>query len=597
GTDERADIYSFGCTAYELVTGRPPFNDGSTEDLIEAHRTKLPASVRELRENVPQSLTSLIMRCLQKNPAARPQTADELVTALDAIENEARSPRFTHNVYAAISVVVIALVTLGYFLATRPERADPTVGRVAVAVLPLNHAGGDSTQASLAKGFGDEIASGLVGVPWLRVMSRGGASGFRDQPSYDYRRIGRDLGVEFLLTGSMHEVNGRQLVTVQLINVADGSERWAASFNRPSSELEAERDEIAGSAAESLRPLAAKEFGARAVARPPKYRPNPQAYFLQVQAQQWLDRRGQNVEQSANYFRRAIASDPSYAKAYSGLGMALALYPYFQDKTPAAVREEVVRAARNAIRLDPSLSQPHIALGVAYQQALQWDSAGAEFSTAVHLDAHDVEARVQYGRHLLIRGRTNDALLQFQAAREDDPASALVLSWVSYAYYFLRRRDSARVISDEALNSNSRNLSSVVNGAMIRLGEGDRVQARRLALTAPAQFPLAAYVLAATGTRAETIRRLDEAAKRNPAGAMLNTNRGFSMLGLRDSAAAIDALEKATDAGEIWPTFQPIADPMFDDVRANPRFASLLARVGLRDLSSEQATRPTSRRR
>ncbi len=595
GTDERADIYSFGCMAYELVTGRPPFNDGSTEELVAAHRSLLPTTVRELRGNVPQSLASLIMRCLQKQPAARPQTAEELVAALDEIENEARSPRFTHNVYAAISVVVIALVTLGYFLATRPERADPMEGQVAVAVLPLNHTGGDSTQGSLAKGFADEIASGLVGVPWLRVMSRGGASGLGDQPPYDYKRIGRDLGVRFLLTGSMHEVNGRQLVTVQLINVADGSERWAASFNRPSNELEAERDEIVRSAAESMRALAGRGFSSTQIRRTAK-RPNPQAYFLQVQAQQWLDRRGQSVALSADYFRRAIAIDPQYAKAYSGLSMALSLFPYFQNKPAADVRDELVRAATNAIRLDPSLSQPHIALGLAYQHAFLWDSAGREFATAVRLDGHDVEARVQYGRHLLFRGRTDDALRQLQAARVDDPASALVLSWVSYAYYLLRKLDSSRVISDEALRSNPRNLSAMSLAAWMRFGEGDRVRARKFALLVPRQFPTTAYVLAATGLRGETIRRLDEAARRNPVAWMLNTNRGFAMLGLRDTAAAIDALEQATNAGEIWPSLHPVSDPMFDDLRKSARFVSLLKRVGLSANGADPAPGPNDRR-
>jgi TolB-like protein/Tfp pilus assembly protein PilF len=597
-TDQRADIYSFGCMAYELVTGKVPFDARSREEFVAAHRFAAPGPIGELRENVPPSLTSLIMRCLQKQPAARPQTAEALVAALEEVPMRTSRSHVSIAWYlaiAAMSVAVLSLVAVQYVLNRTSVRSDVARGRVAVAVLPLRHSGGDPTQASLAEGFTDEIATALVEVPWLRVMSRGGAGGFINQREYDYKQIGRELGVNFLLAGSMRERNGHEIVTVQLISAADGSARWAASFDRPSDQLETERDEIARSAAESLRPLAAKALTARPVSGAEKHRPNPQAYFLQVQAQQWLDRRVQSVDQSADYFRRAIAVDPRYAKAYSGLGMSLALYPYFQNTPAAEVRDEILRSARNAIRLDPSLSQPHIALGLAYQHGLRWDSAGAECAAAVRLDGHDVEARVQYGRYLVFRGRTNDAQRQLQAAREDDPASAIVLGWVSYAYYLLRELDSARVISDEALRSSSRNLSTVSLAAWTRFGEGDRVQSRKLALLAPPQFPSTAYILAATGQRTETVQRLDEEARRKPASSMANTSRGFAMMGLRDPAAAIDALERATTAGEIWPSIQPVTDPMFDELRSDARFGSLLERVGLSQLLAQQGPHPTRR--
>ena len=590
-SDHRADIYSFGCTAYELLCGRPPFEGDSADDLIAAHAASVPQSLSVLRPEIPPELVKLVSRCLEKRPEARPQNAAELAEALDSVAAPTAKPkqrRRTRTVAAASLLTVASLALGGYYVVSSRDSIASTstaAGPVTVAVLPLRSIGGDSTHALFVDGLGDEIASALVKMPWLRVMSRRGVSNYRGRTDIDYRQAGRDLGARYLLTGSARERDGREVVMLQLINAADGGTLWADRFDHSSTQLEAQRDAMVRSIADALQPLAPQSLRAGRPATVAKRTTSGEAYFYQVQAQQWLDRRGQSVESSAEYFRRAIAVDPNSARAYSGLSLSLALFPYFQNTPSREVRNDVARAANRALQLDPTLAQPHVALGMAYENDRQWERAGVEFTTAIRLDSHDVEARVQYGRYLLFLGRTEEGLAQFQAAREDDPASALVLSWIAYSYYLQRNQDSARVLSQRALQSNARNLTSVTFGSLIMVADGRLDEAKKLIAYAVPDWPSTLFVTAVTGNPEAVRLRVSALSRERPTPWMLHTTEAFAMLGLRDTARALDALELATTQGEIWPTLNPPTDRIFDPVRESPRFRKLLAKVGLGDIA------------
>jgi tetratricopeptide (TPR) repeat protein len=244
------------------------------------------------------------------------------------------------------------------------------------------------------------------------------------------------------------------------------------------------------------------------------------------------------------------------------------------------VHDGVVGAARRALELDSALAQPHVALGLLYQFDNQWDRASTEFQTAVRLDGRNVEARVQYARHLLIRGRHVEALSQLRAAREEDPASALVLSWMSYGYFLEGQMDSALVESRRALQDDSANLTSVSLGAQVRLGNGLPHEARALIDRAPAD-PAKLYVIAKSGAPTMARQRLQELDATTPQPWLAETKRGYAYLGLGDTAKALSALERATDGKEIWPSFHGVTDPIYASIRGSARFQALLRRVGL----------------
>jgi tetratricopeptide (TPR) repeat protein len=357
-------------------------------------------------------------------------------------------------------------------------------------------------------------------------------------------------------------------------------------------------EEIADAATASLRKVFPRALGVAARLAPNQQTKNPEAFRLYLLGQEQLRRRGQSVRGSADAFREAIRLDSTYAGAYAGLSMALSLYPYFQGVPPGEVSGELTFSAERALRLDSTLSQPHVALGMAAQQAYRWDRAETEFRTALRLASDDAEGRVQYGRHLLVRGMISEGLEQLELARRADPASPLVLSWVSYAYYLLGQVDSARVLSAQARQggAGTLNLSSGALGVLVLLGSGARDSARALAhQIGLSGDPDKLYVLAATGDTAAgraALRALDSNAVTR---STINTAKAMFQLGVGDTSQALAYLEQATDTREMWPVYVVISDPIFDPIRRSPRLLALVRRVGLTPAAAERPKRASAR--
>jgi tetratricopeptide (TPR) repeat protein len=310
-------------------------------------------------------------------------------------------------------------------------------------------------------------------------------------------------------------------------------------------------------------------------------------------AQAALNRRTQSIRASADLFKHAAEIDTLYAEAYSGFSLARALAPYFQPISTQAVASEVTPAARRALELDPTLAQPHIALGLVHMHALEWDQAELELKTAVSIDPRYMEARLQYGRFLVFRDRLDEGLQQFLAARDDEPASALVSSWVSYAYYLDGQLDSAVVENNRAIESDSSNMTTLSFGSLVRLRAGDTAVAQDYVSRMPPAHPMTIYVLSATGDSAVAMQRIRKLEGTQSKPWLIETMRAFALLGARDTIGAIAAFERATDQAENWPTLEAIRDPIYDPVRANERFHALMRRVGL----PVSATRPLVHRR
>jgi tetratricopeptide (TPR) repeat protein len=233
-----------------------------------------------------------------------------------------------------------------------------------------------------------------------------------------------------------------------------------------------------------------------------------------------------------------------------------------------------------------------------YEHNYEWAQALTEFETGVRLRRpDDVEPLIQYGRILSQVGRVAEALKQFLVARRVEPASALVSSHVSHIYYFLGQMDSALVESERALQSDSTVMTALTLGAQVRFKAGHIAEAHDLAIRSPSNGGAGGgfYVLAATGDTAAAMARLRKAESVRPRVWMVETARFSMMLGLGDTARALDALERATAAREIWPSTAPVPNPIFDVIRGSARFQAILREVGLSSVGSAWSSRSLSR--
>src|SRR5688500_15922435 len=244
--DHRADIYSFGCLAYELIAGSPPFPHGAAHQLFSAHQRETPAPVTERRTDCPIVLARLVARCLEKDPAQRPQSAREIIEQLDSVASA--SGRTAAHALGRGRLVWIAagaaLVVAGAVAAFASRGARATSDIQLLTVLPFVAIGGDSAQAYLADGMSEELATALSKTRGVRVVGRTAANRFRGQRDVDVRAVGEVLGVGLVVQGSLRRAEDGLQVNAQLTDAETGEELWADSYQRRASEILTVRNSI-----------------------------------------------------------------------------------------------------------------------------------------------------------------------------------------------------------------------------------------------------------------------------------------------------------------------------------------------------------------
>jgi eukaryotic-like serine/threonine-protein kinase len=596
-TDHRADIYSFGCLAFELLTGRPPFHGRPVHQIVASHFGERPPAVEELRPEVPFTLATLVARCLEKDPGKRPQTGRELLQLLDvdATSAVARVQRRRAMRLLLVASPVVAAVALGVLL--KRDGGDGRAGTTGpqLALVPFANVGGDSTQDFRADGLTDALYIEVKKLPALSVAARTATSRFRGQPAVDARAVGQQLNVAYVLHGTYRNDGTTQRVLARLSRTSDGEDVWQDEFDHPLSNVFAAEDEIRDSVVAALQRYVEGQASTRAPTVSSRGTTDTAAYALYQRGQFLLGRRGRGVALAAEHFQDAIDRDPRFARAYAGLAAALEILPNFSDTTFVDVHDRATAAARRALELDSTLSEAHMALALAQMHSFEWALADSQFHVALRFDPGDAAAHMQYGRLQLYTGHVREALVEFQKAKDLDPASALISSWLASSLMTNGRRAEAFAEIDRALEIDSMNPPIIFFGAMVSDARGRRDVARRLLARAP-PIPVwrsaAAQGYAAIGDRDSSLRLLREI-EASPARSFRHSTLAGISLALGDTARALDEFERAMEAREFWPSAPILSGPIVDPIRKSPRFAELLRRA---NLSVEIFTSPTGGR-
>jgi len=291
--DPRADIYSFGCVAYEMFSGNPPFTKATIQETLLAHMMEAPKSGTLRRAEIPRPIADLVMSCLAKDAANRPQTASELLRIIQS-DSSIRTPTPAAGI----------------------ERAP------AIAVLPFENMSGEKDNEYFTDGITEEIINALTQIEGLRVVGRTSSFVFKDAKR-DLRAIGQQLEVTTVLEGSVRKSGNRLRITAQLIKVADGYHLWSERYDREMNDVFAVQDEIAKAIAAKLR----LSLGHRAGLIKPRTL-DVEAYELFLKGRALLYRNGHYIYGGIDCFKQAIERDDDFAMAHAALAEALLIAAY-----------------------------------------------------------------------------------------------------------------------------------------------------------------------------------------------------------------------------------------------------------------------------
>ena len=493
------------------------------------------------------------------------------------------------------ALVLVALVTTGLILRSRLTKPPKTIPKKAMlVVLPFLNLSADQREDYFADGMTEEMITklGSLDPQNLGVIARTSSMQYKGAKK-GAAQVARELGVDYLLEGSVRRSDQRIRVTAQLIQASDQTHLWAADFDRDLSEVLKLQSELAIAISNKIELTLSSSTRAR-LAEVPSL--NAAAYEAYLQGlHDWDLRTKPAVERAIAEFLHAIALDPDYAPAQAALARAYSLAPVVGAMTPIESMPKAREAARRAIGLDPALAAGHSTLGfVLAHYDFDWPAAESEYLRALDSNLNDAYARLFYSNsYLSPLGRHAEAIDEMQKAVAIDPFSAPVQSFLGRTYIWARQYDQA-IAQFRKCNEmfpgfaiNHERLAQLL--AFLGKFEDAIAEDTRARLLSGEDENSALQKEAALrhawntgGSRGYWKQLLDfTQLPINPPEAY-NSPFGTAILyaQLGEKSKALDSLEKAYGQRSLSMTELAI-EPAFDPIRTDPRFQTLLRRVGL----------------
>jgi len=606
--DHRADIYSFGVVAYEMLTGAPLFTSRTQQALMVAHAITPPEPIEQKRPGIPEPLAKLVMQCLEKSPDNRPQTAQEIIQRLgDATQltgtksldplPPAQTPPASNRrqfLIPAAAVIIAAVAITGYFISARSGGAPATAGKAeinSIAVLPLENVGGNSADEYFSEGMTDELANALNKLPGMRLASRTSAYEFKNRRGLSVQEIGKQLNVRAIVEGSVRRAGGRLRVSAQLTSVADGLTLWSNSYDRQATDVFSVQEEVAGSIAEALKPKLFPLTSIAGIAHRARGTDNLQAYDLYLQGKFYFNKRGaNNLRESIKYLDQAIAADPNFARAYAAFATASALLPEYTDSPPADVTTRGRSAAMRALSIDGTLGEANTALGLMAVHDWDFTEAGNRYRAALSQEPDNPTVQQWYAEYLYHTGQLDSSLVRMKTAEQLDPFAPIIPTARGYGLMLARRYPEAIDMIKKGITRYPDVGIAHVELGVVYLFSGNSVlavkeleTANRLDSELVIRKGELGFVYGMAGRRDDALGILHSLEGRTSRENISWTAIGEIYLGLKDYANALSAFEKAVEAHDIalLSSMSPRSHPAFDPVRGDPRFQALLRRMHL----------------
>jgi len=622
-----SDVYSLGVMLYELLTGHRPYRlQGQTRQQLErmiceqepekpstvidrieeptdpddsGRAAVTPTSVSEARADHPDKLRrrltgdldNVVLMALRKESGRRyasvEQLSEDLRRHLHGLPILARKAtvayRTTKFVRRNRARVTTAALGFAFMLTLIVGGIRPFASRQqTLAVLPFEPLATEAPDESLEIGLADALITKLGNIPQLKIPSTQQVLKYRGA-GRDPRLVGRELGVDALLVGSMQRVGDRFRLSLTLIGEKDGGVRWAQSFDQPWTDIFGVEDAIATHVADALTVRLTGAERERVTRRDTENAAAYQEYLLG--RHYWTQFTPTQLKRALEHFERAVDLDSRYALAHAGLADSYTAFATYRVLPPSEAYSRARAAAQRAIALNPNLSEPYSAMGlVSLYYDWDWPAAEGYFTRAIRLDPANAEAHNRYALALTCFARFDEAVREIERAREVDPLSVRINMNVGWVLYWARRYNEAiqelsRVV---ALDPNFFQTHQTLGWAYVQTGAYDQAIAafkKALDLGAGSQVDTdLAHVYAVSGRLSDAnalLRRIIANAGRRY---VSSADIAVVYAGLGDNDQAFAWLERAYDE-RSRPILQLRINPRLDRLRPDPRFASLIRRV------------------
>ncbi len=467
-----------------------------------------------------------------------------------------------------------------------PGPARSGAEKVMLAVLPFENLSGDKRQEFLSDGLTEEMITqlGRLNPERLGVIARTSAMQYKCTDK-SIQQIGRELGVAYVLEGSVRRAGNRLRVTAQLIQASDQTHLWAEGYERDMGDILVLQRHVAQAVAKEIEIKLARREQARLENAGSI---NPEAYEAYLKGRYlWSKRTPDSLENSIRYFEKAIKLDPGYAPAYAGLADSYLTLHDDGHLPPTEALANAKQAAAKALHIDETLAEVHTSLAHAHMHEFNWSAAEVEFKRAIELNPNYPAARFYHANYLVAREHFEEAITDARRAQALDPVSLPAGSNTASILYHARQYDLAIEQSLKVLDMD-RNFARAYED-LGRAYEQKRKyepairafrRAAALSARSPRYLASLAHAYAVSGRKKEALKLFEEL--RKTARRRYVPSYAFALVyaGLGDKDGAFAWLEKACEERSSWVVFLKV-NPIWVPLRSDARFQALLRRLGL----------------